>query len=277
MVTVLRTVMIRVPAGSFVMGSNARADEKPRRELSLPDYWIARNHTTNSEFESFVHDTGYVTLAEKEEWSYTYTGEEWGEVRGADWRHPEGPNSNIADRMSHPVLNVSWFDAVSYCQWASEVASTQYRLPTEAEWEKAARGGRLLGDGSSNLFPERHYPWGNVPPDPTFCNFEWNVGTRTPVGFYSPKGDSPYGCQDMAGNAWEWCLDKYLAYPVSEDSQSCDSPETDRYDPDDATSNRSVRGGSWHEDRWVSRSPGRGRTSPAFRDCYLTFRTVRTS
>jgi formylglycine-generating enzyme len=258
------------------MGSNARADEKPQHDVDLPEYWIARNHTTNTEFEEFVNSTGYVTLAEQEEWAYTYTGREWGEVKGADWRHPEGPGSSLAGRMDHPILNVSWIDAMRYCEWLSDLQGSPHRLPTEAEWEKAARGGHILADGTPNPIPARNYPWGNYPPDPSRCNFEWNVGTRTPVGYYSPKGDSPYGCQDMAGNAWEWCLDKYREYSEPGDGAvEQGSLDSAVHDLADLTSSRSVRGGSWHEDRWVSRSPGRGRTGPQFRDCYLTFRPVR--
>lgn len=265
--------MIQIPAGPFLIGSNTRVDEKPQHEINLPTYWIARTHTTNSQFEDFVREADYVTHAEREGWAYTYTGTKWGEVEGADWRHPEGPKSNILDRMNHPVLNVSWHDAVSYCRWLSEVTSSPYRLPTEPEWEKAARGGLMLADGSLNPIPDRQFPWGNIPPNETLCNIEWSVGTRTKVGHYSPQGDSPYGCQDMAGNAWEWCLDRYRPYPYLAESRE----ETAAPDELDAEgNNRSVRGGSWHEERWVSRVPGRGRTSPLFRDCYLSFRSVRS-
>jgi sulfatase modifying factor 1 len=268
------TEMSCIPPGPFLMGSNARVDEKPQQKIDLAEYWIARTHTTNRQFERFVQESGYVTSAEKEEWAYTYTGSQWGEIRGADWRHPEGPGSDLQDRSDHPVLNVSWFDAMNYCRWLSELENAHYRLPTEPEWEKAARGGLELADGSPNLIPDRQYPWGNYPPDNTRCNFEWNVGARTPVGHFRPQGDSPYGCQDMAGNAWEWCLNKYRPYPYNKDDGREDETDSDD-DQTESFINRAVRGGSWHEDRWVSRVPGRGRTSPDFRDCYLTFRVVR--
>ncbi len=258
--------MVDVPAGAFLMGSNARADEKPQRELHLPSYRIARTLITNAQFDEFVRSNGYMTLAEKEEWSYTFTGTVWGEIKGADWKHPEGPESSIDDRLDHPVLNVSWFDATNFCEWLTRQEGGRYRLPTEAEWEKAARGGLLLADGARNPVPDRQYPWGNQPPDSTLCNFGWHVGGRTRVGSYSPRGDSPYGCQDMAGNVWEWCLSIYRPYPYA----SNDGREQLTGD-----ANRSVRGGSWHEDKWVARVPGRGRTSPYFRDCYLGFRPVR--
>ncbi len=91
---------------------------------------------------------------------------------------------------------VSWDDAVAFCSWLTQASSRDIRLPTEAQWEKAARG------TNGNL-----YPWGNQPPDDVRCNFNMNVGDTTPIGTYSPDGDSPYGCADMAGNVWEWCAD----------------------------------------------------------------------
>ena len=95
--------------------------------------------------------------------------------------------------MNHPVTHVSWHDAVAFCEWLTKATGRAFRLPSEAEWEKAARG----GDG-------RIYPWGNEAPDESRCNFNMNVKDTTPVGQYSPAGDSPYGCVDMAGNVWEW-------------------------------------------------------------------------
>ncbi len=102
----------------------------------------------------------------------------------------------MAAKSDHPVTQVSWDDAVAYCEWLSRTTGRSYRLPTRAEWEKAARG----SDG-------RSYPWGNWPPNNQLCNFDHNVDDTTPVGRY-PNGVSPYGCWDMAGNVWEWTGDK---------------------------------------------------------------------
>jgi sulfatase modifying factor 1 len=248
------------------MGSNARADEKPVTTVAVATFDIALTLVTNEQFALFVSDSQYVTQAEREDWAYTFTGEMWGEIGGADWRHPDGPASDIASRPDDPVVNVSWFDATSYCDWLGQRLHCCCRLPTEAEWEKAARGGLALAHGIRNPLPDRQYPWGNRPPDSSNCNFDWSVGTRTPVTRYSAAGASPYGCLDMAGNVWEWCHTRYTSYPYR--------PDDGREDRD-SQGNRSVRGGSWHEDRWVSRAPGRGRTSPHFRDCYLGFRPVR--
>jgi len=175
--------MVWVPPGPFIMG--AEDEEGGTRVVRLEQgFFVARTPVTNAEFIRFVEATGYVTAAEKEGgWSI----EAQDYVKGFDWRHPEGPDSGIEDRLDHPVVQVIWHDAVAYAEWAG------VRLPTEQEWEKAARG----VDG-------RVYPWGDEF-DPTRCNTrESGVRTTTPVDRYSPDGDSSCGCADMAGNVWEW-------------------------------------------------------------------------
>jgi len=177
--------MVCVPAGKFLYG-----DEKEERELS--EFWIDKTPVTNAEFARFVEATGYQTMAEKEGTGRALVSGKWQDVKGADWRHPGGPDTDIQSRMDHPVVQVSWHDAVAYAEWAGK------RLPTEEEWEKAARG----AEG-------RKYPWGDQSPTSELCNFSMNVGDTTPVGQYSPNGDSPYGCVDMAGNVWEWTASDY--------------------------------------------------------------------
>jgi formylglycine-generating enzyme required for sulfatase activity len=148
--------MVRVPAGVFLFGEE-------KEKIELPEFWIDRTPVTNAEYARFVAATGHELP-----------------------QHWKGktPPKEIAD---HPVTYVSWRDAVAYAEWVGK------RLPTEQEWEKAARG----TDG-------REYPWGDQAPTPELCNFGGNEGGTTPVGKYSPQGDSPYGCVDMAGNVWEW-------------------------------------------------------------------------
>jgi formylglycine-generating enzyme required for sulfatase activity len=175
--------LIKIPAGEFLYGEN-------KQKVSLPAFAIAKTPVTVAQFEAFVQATGYRTTAEQQGSGYAYNGSNWVDTKGADWRHPRGPGSNATG--NHPVTQVSWEDAQAFCKWAG------LRLPTEQEWEKGARG----TDG-------REYPWGAAAPTNKLCNFSMNVNDTTPVGRYSPAGDSPYGCADMAGNVWEWCEDYY--------------------------------------------------------------------
>jgi formylglycine-generating enzyme required for sulfatase activity len=172
--------MVCVPAGEFLYGEQ-------KQKLYLPEFWIDRTPVTNAEFARFVQSTGYQTTAERSGTGCANTGERWEDIPGADWQHPGGPGTDIQDQADHPVVQVTWEDAAAYARWAGK------RLPAEQEWEKAARGvdGRL-------------FPWGDQQPTPDLCNFGRNAGGTTPVGKYSPQGDSPYGCVDMAGNVWEW-------------------------------------------------------------------------
>jgi formylglycine-generating enzyme required for sulfatase activity len=177
--------LVRVPAGEFLMGSDpakdkgARDDEQPQHSVYVPEFTIAKYKVTNLQYAAFVR-------AMKHE-------------SPGDWEGGKIP----AGEENHPVANVSWHDAVAFCEWLSRETSRPFRLPTEAEWEKAARG----TDG-------RLYPWGNEPPTPELCNFdESDIGYTTPVGRYSPQGDSPYGCADMAGNVCEWTQSLYRGYP----------------------------------------------------------------
>jgi sulfatase modifying factor 1 len=172
--------MVRVEAGEFLYGED-------RQRLSLPEFWIDRAPVTNAEYARFVQATRYQTTAERTGIGCACIGDKWEDIPGADWRHPRGPLTDIQSKADHPVVQVSWEDAAAYARWAGK------RLPTEQEWEKAARG----ADG-------REYPWGNQEPTPELCNFGKHENGTTPAGKYSPQGDSPYGCVDIAGNIWEW-------------------------------------------------------------------------
>jgi len=235
-------VMVYVPAGEFSMGSAAgergsQSNEKPQHVVYLDAYWVDRTEVTTAQFRRFVQATGYVTAAERQGWAYAWveSAKSWQEVRGADWRHPFGPGSEARD--DHPVVQVSWTDAAAYCAWAGAA------LPTEAQWEKAARG----TDG-------RLYPWGNEF-DGTRVNYGDSVyggdsidGFRftAPVGSY-PQGASPYGALDMAGNVWEWTADRYGAgYYAS-------SPQRNPAGPERGGS-RVLRGGSWNHESSGMRS-----------------------
>ena len=180
--------MVLVPEGEFTMGSeNGESYEQPAHTVYLDGFYMDKYEVTNAQFGEFVETMGYTTTAEEtgESWLNTETGVP-SLVSGTRWDAPRGPGSSISESMDHPVLHVSWYEAQAYCDWAG------LRLPTEAEWEKAARG----TDG-------RTYPWGEVI-DPSKANS--NFPFTSPVGNY-PEGISPYGIHDMAGNALEWVSD----------------------------------------------------------------------
>jgi len=214
------TNMVKLDGGSFLMGSNDRtfpADgEAPIREITLDPFWIDETTVTNAQFAQFIDATGYVTEAERFGWSYVFyaflpkdapplrsvqSAPWWRQVFGADWRRPEGFDSTISARHDHPVVHVSWHDAAAYATWCGK------RLPTEAEWEYAARGG----------LRQKKYPWGDklIPNGKHRCNI-WQgkfptlntkkdgfVGT-CPVREFRPNR---YGLYNMTGNVWEWCAD----------------------------------------------------------------------
>jgi formylglycine-generating enzyme required for sulfatase activity len=244
--------MVLVPAGSFRMG-NGRGDgypsdgETPVHEVSLAAYWIDTEAVSNDRFATFVEATGFVTEAERFGNAFVFGGllpdafpdtqgvvgaEWWRLVEGADWRHPEGRQSDLDGRGDHPVVNVSWNDAAAYCAWAGR------RLPSEAEWEQAARGGV---DGAA-------FPWGDeLEPDGEHRMNVWQgafPSARTPDdGFYgtAPVDAFPangFGLHNMTGNVWEWCADWFApdAYATQ--------PGTDPTGPAGGT-RRVMRGGSY--------------------------------
>lgn len=232
--------MVWIPGATFVMGNNhGPPDEAPRHAVALDGFWIDTMEVTNAQFSAFVDATGYVTLPEKkpelrslregsdieklaileemnqpgsicslpissrdeidERGVYSW----WQYLPGANWRHPEGPDSTISDRLDHPVVHLSWLDVQEFCNWANR------KLPTEAQWEYAARGGH---DG-------RVYPWGNTrQPNGEWLQNIWqgefpveDTGedghtSTAPVGSFTPND---FGLYDMSGNVWEWCSDYY--------------------------------------------------------------------
>ena len=227
--------LVRVPAGTFLMGSSeddrgAHSAEKPQHKVHLDEYWIGKYPVTNSQYKTFVDATGHKEPSHFEN----------GEI-------PKG-------KADHPVVNVSWHDARAFCKWASQVTGAEIRLSNEAEWEKAARG----TDG-------RKYPWGDQKPDVGLCNFNDNIGDTTRGGRYSPGGDSPYGCADMAGNVWEWMSSLYKDYPY----RAGDGREN-TVAGDDV--NRVLRGGSWDDGGDDVRVADRFRYHADFADFSFGFR-----
>jgi formylglycine-generating enzyme required for sulfatase activity len=227
--------MVLIPAGEFLMGSDggqdslAYEDELPQLRQYLPDYAIGRTATTNAQYSAFVRATGHRA---PERWS---------------GRRP--PNA----KESHPVVYVSWEDALAYCYWLAEATGRPYTLPSEAEWEKAARG----TDG-------RVYPWGNEW-DARRCNTAEGGRAKTAaVGTY-PDGASPYGALDMAGNVWEWTRSAYRPYP---------------YRPDDGREDqagrgpRVLRGGAFDDSQRHARCACRNWNDPFYSNWLLGFRVA---
>ncbi len=221
-----------VPRGPFWMGSpdsdgEAYESEKPIHLVDLDSYAISRSPITVAQFAEFVRQTGYQSSAERvgSLWVYHKNTKNWGEMAGACWRHPFGKGSDVLGRELHPVNHISWDDASAFCGWLGQHYGLTCRLPSEAEWEKAARGGLELPrqplvlrlaewaewgnvrvSWQPNPLPQRRYPWGSQAIDRTRANYDLTVGDTTPVGSYL-TGNSPYDCVDMIGNVWEWCRD----------------------------------------------------------------------
>lgn len=272
--------MVRIPAGEFMMGASdeeGKADEYPPHKVKLDAFWMDATEVTNAQFAKFVESTGYITNAEKKpDWeelkkqlpSGTPKPDEsqldasslvfsppdhavllnnasqwWIWKKGADWKHPQGPGSDIKGKEDYPVVHVSWDDAIAYCKWSGK------RLPTEAEWEWASRGG----------LKDKKYPWGNEdieldkPKANTWQgsfpghNNGWDKFYRlSPVKSFAANG---FGLYDMAGNVWEWCNDWYGFdyYKQVKDILSINpAGPLSSYDPmDPAIYKRVIRGGSF--------------------------------
>ena len=279
-------VMVELPGGRFEMGTNDRvgfpADgEGPVRQVTVSPFSIDRCAMSNDDFAAFVDETGYVTEAERFGWSYVFAGflgaavrrvsprvpatPWWLVVHGATWRSPEGARSDLRDRGDHPVVHVSWRDAAAFAHWAGK------RLPTEAEWEYAARGG----------LEQARYPWGDElqPGGEHRCNI-WqgnfpvkNTGDdgwlgTAPADAFPPNG---FGMHNMAGNVWEWCADWWSP------TFHLDGPRINPRGPQQGTANV-MRGGSYmcHEsycNRY--RVAARSSNTPDSSTGHIGFRCVR--
>ena len=259
--------MVWIPAGTFWMGSESgQADERPLHQVTLDGIWMDKTDVTTEEFKTFTDATGYVTTAERKPDVKDFPGADpmllvpgalvflpprgvvslrdpwiwWKYVPGANWRHPEGPDSDIKGREKYPVVDVSWNDAVSYAHWCGK------RLPTEAEWEHAARGG----------LEKKSFDWGDekVPHGRWQANI-WqgsfpNQNTRedgftgaAPVASFAANG---YGLYDMAGNVWQWCADFYAPNFYANSPAKNPRGPAASYDPDEpGVAKRVQRGGSY--------------------------------
>uniref|UniRef100_A0A1A8GHR5 Sulfatase modifying factor 1 n=1 Tax=Nothobranchius korthausae TaxID=1143690 RepID=A0A1A8GHR5_9TELE len=235
----VQSQMVLIPGGEFLMGTDnpgIPADgEGPQRSVHVDPFYMDVQEVTNQQFQSFVGATGYVTEAEKFRDSFVFEGilsdsvknqitqavaaaPWWLPVKGANWKHPEGPDSSITDRLNHPVVHVSWSDAVAFCSWANK------RLPTEAEWECACRAG----------LKDRLYPWGNkLNPKgqhyanlwqgefPTHNSGEDGYVQTSPVESFPANG---FGLYDIVGNVWEWTSDWWTVHHMTDHQHNPTGP-----------------------------------------------------
>jgi sulfatase modifying factor 1 len=292
--------MVWIPGGWFWMGDNQFPDAQPEHLVYVDGFWLDQHEVTNAEFAKFVEATGYKTVAElppKPEdvpgalpeqlvpGSIVFTPPSgpvpldnhlqwWRYVPGACWRHPEGPDSTIEGREDHPVVHVCWEDAVAYAKWAGK------RLPTEAEWEFAARGGldrqpfcwgdRLRPDGhwQSNIW-QGTFPVHNLASD--------GFRGTAPVGKFKPNG---YGLFDMSGNVWEWCADWYRPDTYLRSTDKNPQGPSDSFDPQEpGIPKRVQRGGSFLcNDLYCIRyvPGGRGKCDPKSAASHTGFRCAKS-
>lgn len=272
--------MVRIPGGEFTMGTDdpiGTVAERPAHRVRVDAFWMDQTDVTNAEFRRFVEATGYVTTAEKTPTvediiRYSMPGTPppkkedlvagsvvftppaqpvpldnvsgwWKYMHGANWKYPEGPASNLDGKDDHPVVHVSWFDAEAYAKWAGK------RLPTEAEWEFAARGG----------LEKKKFVWGDEPyseAKPQCNNFQGHFPDKntatdgyartSPVKSFPPNG---YGLYDMSGNVWQWCSDWFLpdAYVEQAGRSVAVNPSgpVHSFDPSKRPPERTHRGGSF--------------------------------
>jgi formylglycine-generating enzyme required for sulfatase activity len=250
---------VRIPVGKFLMGSKddnelASLYERPWHTVELPEFYITRFPVTNELYLKFTDATGYVTFAENEGGENPEMG---GFKKGFNWRTPLGRDDNIGRKPDHPVVQITWQDAIAFVRWLNETSGNEllpgnhFVLPTEAQWEKAARG--EYGN---------EWPWGNEF-DKTRCNSrESEKGETTSVDTY-PAGASPYGVMDMVGNVWEWTHTLNKEYPYTPD---------DGRESEEVAGRRILRGGSFNRDISFTRCASRGNNVPDTRGYALGFR-----
>ncbi len=228
--TGVELTLVRVSAGVFQMG-----EDDQQHKVHLDEYWIGKTPVTNAQYKAFVEEASHAVPYH--------------------WESDEPPKG----KEYHPIVEVSWHDARAFCTWASQVGGAVVRLPTEAEWEKAARG----TDGCK-------YPWGNQDADPSLCNFDNNIGDTTRVHRYSPAGNSPYGCADMAGNVNEWTSSLYKDYPyrVGDGRENPDAGDDKE---------RVLRGGAFFEKYYAIKCADRSPFIPTGGHHFFGFRVCAPS
>jgi len=268
--------MVFIEGGTFQMGSNeGEDDEKPVHTVTVGDFWLGKYEVTVAEFEKFISATGYQTDAEKGDGSYFWTGSKWEKKAGVNWRCDAQGNVRKSSELNHPVIHVSWNDAVAYCEWLSRKNGQNYRLPTEAEWEYAACGGGKNYKYSWGNFGPEGRKGGNIADESAKriwnCSWLWEgyddgYAYTAPVGSYEPN---ELGLYDMTGNVWEWCQDWYDADYYK------NSPQIDPKGPSSGAY-RVLRGGSWLSRPIHVRCSIRHGSGPDYRGTSGGFRFART-
>jgi formylglycine-generating enzyme required for sulfatase activity len=279
----LGMTFVKIEPGSFIMGSppgeaGRDADETQHRVTLTESFMMGTTHVTIAQWKAFVADSAYETDAQRQGWALAWTGEKWEKVAGVTWRNP-----GFAQEDNHPVVEVSWNDAVAFCAWLSHKENRHYRLPTEAEYEYCCRAGTQTvyfwgdtpdgGAGFANLadqtYRQKH---------PNYAGFSWSDGYEftSPVAHFKPN---PWGLYDMVGNAWDWCSDWYGKYPTGDVIDPTGPPAAEATIFKGSVTmtpgpQHVMRGASWHSSIAHPRSANRDHVPPDYRSCIKSFRVV---
>lgn len=261
--------MAFIKGGTFQMGDTrdeGASIERPVHQVSVSDFSMGKYEVTVSQFRDFIDATGHQTDAEKGDWSYIWDGSKWDKRAGINWRHDTEGKLRNPSEYNHPVIHVSWNDAIEFCEWLSKKENKNYRLPTDAEWEYAAGGGSdnrtRFGNGKDILKPNEANFNGNEDRKKDYSEVGEYRGETTRVGTFS---SNRFGLFDMTGNVSEWCQNWHGTYTT--DSQQ---------NPTGASVGlfRVLRGGSWFDAPRFSRVAHRSFNTPDYRNNYFGFRVL---